>query len=89
MKVLIDGSEGVITESGHLIGEDINGRKCKVAYHGHVLNSPYKGKDNFKVITCGHVYVLNYNKNTYTNSKPRTFEEYREMKSNGEKLNFK
>jgi hypothetical protein len=89
MKVLIDGIEGVITNSGHLIGKDIYGRDCKVADHGYVLNTPYEGKDNFKVITSGHVYVLNYNPNTFKNSKPRTFEEYREMESNGEKLNFK
>lgn len=89
MKVLIDGIEGVITKSGHLIGKDINGRECPVADHGYALNAPYEGKDNFKVITSGHVYVLNYNKNTYTNSKPRTFKEYQEMKANGEKLNLK
>ena len=89
MRVLIDGVEGKMTKSGHLIGKDIYGRDCKVADHGYALNMPYEGKDNFKGITSGHVYILNYNPNTFTNSKPRSYKEYEEMKSKGEKINFK
>lgn len=89
MRVLIDGVIGTINDRGLLMGKDITGRECPVADHGYVLNMPHSGNKNFKGITSGHVYILNYDPDTFTNSKPRTFKEYREMKENGEKINFR
>lgn len=82
MKVLIDNVEGELV-GVHLMGFDVDGRRCRVADHGSVLDAPYQGRDNFKVITSGHVYILNYVKETYKPQNALTFEQYRQLKKEG------
>lgn len=84
MKALIDNRE-VEHSYGYEYGKDINGRRCKVAYHGQDVLEHHcsSGKENVKLVSQGHLYVLNYNKKTFVPSYPMTFEEYR---GNGNKL---
>lgn len=80
MKILIDNEFAIIDNQGFRIGTDIKGRKCRIAYHGHCLRATYAGQENFKLITSGHIYILNYNKDTYKPKNALTFEEYKKIK---------
>ena len=80
MKVLIDNQLCEIDMQGYKIGKDITGRTCRVAYHGTALLRWLNSKENFKLITCGHVYIINYNAETFNGKKPLTFDEYLESK---------
>jgi hypothetical protein len=79
MKALIDKEFCIIDDGGYKRGNDLNGRNCRVAFHD-VANRFRNSEDNFKVITSGHVYILNYNEKTYKAKRPETFEEYRQDK---------
>jgi hypothetical protein len=83
MNTLIDNEFAVIDNQGYRIGKDIDGRVCRIAYHGYALSTPHSGRENFKVITTGHVYILNYNKETYKPKNALTFDQYIELKSEG------
>ena len=78
-KVLIDGI--IHTHDGHyVLGKDISGRTCRASYHSAI---EYCGiEENFKVITCGHVYIWDFNEATYEPESPITFEEYLKNKKN-------
>lgn len=79
MKLLIDGVEKEADEHGYVMGRDITGRIVRASYHSVI--SIFRGKpQNFKVITSGHVYILNYNQDTYKPERPENFEQYLEDK---------
>tara|TARA_R110002012_G_scaffold40222_1_gene110897 strand:+ start:185 stop:436 length:252 start_codon:yes stop_codon:yes gene_type:complete len=78
-KSLIDGVEVEHDGFCYVYGLDINGRKCRVSSHGG-LEGFTSEVENKKVITGGHVYILNYNKDTYISKSPETFEEYLKLK---------
>ncbi|WP_428743170.1 hypothetical protein [Tenacibaculum sp.] len=86
MKALIDGREVEFVDC-YEQGIDTTGRKCDVAWHRAVLSNK-EDIENFKVITCGNVYIFNYNPRTYTKSKPETFKEYLRMKKLGKEIKF-
>ena len=84
MKVLIDNVEKIIDKDGfEVINQWNTAFPVRVASHINALRGiPFGNKENFKVITGGHVYVLNYNPKTYVAEKPFTFSEYRETQKN-------
>jgi len=77
MKVLIDSKEH-ITQYGFIL----NSQNQPASYHKAILDFGNKGK-NFKVITSGHVYVLNYDSETYVPKCPETIDEYMSMQKAG------
>lgn len=79
MKVLIDGKEKKADKAGFIYGPDISGRECRTAFHLAIREHSKKG-ENFKVITSGHVYVINFNPETFVESSPMTMAEFRETK---------
>lgn len=79
MKVLIDGVEKEADPEGYVMGRDITGRIARASYHSAIRQFRDKPQ-NFKVITSGHVYILNYNQDTYKPKRPETFEQYLEDK---------
>jgi len=81
MNVLIDNIEKEFL-NGYVQGIDITGRKCNASYHIAILDHQTWG-ENFKLAGNGHVYVINYNKKTFVEKYPMTFEEYIE---NGNKF---
>lgn len=81
MKILLDNEERELNDQLLLMGEDISGRRCPVADHTHLKSVPFEGRENMKVITSGHVYILNYNKNTYVPKNALTFDQYLKLKS--------
>ena len=81
MKALIDGK---LTEIKNGVQYENN---IPVASHATGLSkAPYQGRENFRLITTGHVYILNYNEKTYQPKKPETFTEYLKMKSEEKKM---
>ena len=81
MVALVDNVETEFN-GAYAQGFDITGRKCNVSWHMVIEGHP-TNRENFKVIGCGHVYVLNYNPNTYKPKSPLTFDEYLKEKQNG------
>ena len=69
MKVLIDNTEHEADKEGYVYGQDTTGRKCRVSFHSVIKNHSNRKLENFKVIGSGHVYIINYNKETYQKSK--------------------
>ena len=70
--VLIDSKECLFDWEGFKL-EKLNGDKngySRVAYHSDVRSHFNKSTPNFVFITSGHVYVLNYNAETYK-AEPR------------------
>jgi len=86
MKALLD-NKPVEFDYGYLMDKANPEAKTlsRVAYHGAAQEHKASG-ENFKVITSGHVYVLNYNPETYKPSKPLNYKEYEEMRDNNEKM---
>ena len=78
-KSLIDGVEVEHDGWCYVYGLDVDGRKCRVSSHRGLQNFTIE-IENQKVITGSHVYVLNYNKDTYKPKSPETFEEYLNLK---------
>lgn len=73
---LIDNKVKEYDDQGYVYGLDITGRKCRVSYHSIIAENFRDNRENLKVIASGHVYVLNYNKETHVERSPMTFEEY-------------
>jgi hypothetical protein len=73
--VLIDNVVHEADVFGYVYGKDITGRMCRVSFHDAIASHWIKG-ENFQVITSGHSYVINYNKETFNGKLPLTFEEY-------------
>jgi hypothetical protein len=71
-------------DGDYILGINL-GRKVKVAFHGSDVLNHYiaVGKENVKLVTQGHLYVLNYNVKTFVPTYPMTYEEF---KANGSKL---
>ena len=82
--ILIDGEEKE-HDGLYVYGLNIHGEKCRVSFHGYdVLEHHCAIKnENVKLVTKGHLYVLNYNSKTFIPTYPMTFKEYQE---NGNKL---
>lgn len=70
MKVLIDGIEAEIDNMCYQIKDG-----QRVAFHSS-LHLTGSFPENSKVISGGHVYVVNYNSETYLKKTPETFSEY-------------
>lgn len=79
MKVLIDNVEHTADVEGYVYGEDNTSR---FSFHSVIKNHAKIELENFKVIGSGHVYVINYNKETYKEKFPLTYKEYQESKKN-------
>ena len=68
--ILLDNTEYKIDEYRCYI---LNNDFQPISYH-RVLKGNYK--ENTKVVTSGHLYVLNYNKLTFTPKFPMTYSEF-------------
>lgn len=77
MLVLIDGVLNEVDNNCYVIK---NGQR--VSYHGSLGNTGHL-KENSKLVSSGHLYVVNYNKDTFVNKFPLTFDEF---KQNGDKF---
>lgn len=67
--------------------KDIVGNLVPAQDHGHSLtNNSMASHENARLITGGHVYVLNYNPETYVEKKPTTYAEYQQMVADGLEL---
>ena len=84
MTVLIDNVEAVLDNNSFQRIDLVNGRAAPVADHSSSFyRVPYEGVPNFKFITCGHVYIANYNKDTYAPKNALTFVQYRQLLKEG------
>jgi len=88
MKVLIDNIEEFLDSGLFLVkGDYPNGEYSRVACYWNGLNSVINTtSSNYKVITSGCVFILNYDKDTYVPNKPTTFKEYLEIIDEERKL---
>lgn len=75
MTVLIDKIK-YETDGGYVLNE----QKRPIAFHSAIKEHLHTSK-NTKLITSGHVYVLNYDESTYVPKSPETYEEYRLAKT--------
>lgn len=62
---------------GGIPGTEFQNKPC--SFHRTIKNN-YTDKENYKIIGGGHVYILNYNSETFNEKKPITFDEYLKMK---------
>jgi hypothetical protein len=65
MDVLVDNVLCEFDSQGYKIGKDVDGRRCRVAWHSTVAHHIRSCGENFGVHGGGHKYVINYNKKTY------------------------
>lgn len=75
MILLIDKVQKEADRGGYII-EEKRGKKVKGNFY-LVISRYFFKPENTKLITDGHVFILNYNKETYIPKSPETYEEYR------------
>ncbi len=86
MILLIDNIQHIANDDGYVLGEDVWGKLCPVSFHSILKRYAFINRQNYKLISSGHVYVLNYNENTYIPSGPKTYKEYHNGKGNIKEL---
>ena len=82
MKALVDKIEEEFDSEGYLIGKEFSGCLGQpVAWHRLTVGGHRCFRENRKVIGSGHVYIMNYNPETYIPTHPETFDEYLQSKN--------
>lgn len=74
--VLIDSKEHYVDEHGYVYCMNL-GKKVPCSYHSALIGNK-RQIENVKVVTGGHLYVMNYNPQTYIQQGARNFNEYTE-----------